>query len=154
QLHVLELEHALVLLDDGVARACQDFDQSRFVQIVQNSDHRQTADKFGDQSEADQVLGLGFLQKLGVTLAGFGKLAFFFFASAEAHGLLADASPYDLFESYESSAADEQDVRGIDRRELLVGVLAPALWRDIGDRAFQNLEQRLLYAFAAYVAGD
>src|SRR5580700_4913094 len=30
----------------------------------------------------------------------------------------------------------------------------PALRRDVGDRAFQHLQQRLLNAFAAHVAGD
>ncbi len=33
-------------------------------------------------------------------------------------------------------------------------MLAPTLRRHVGDRAFQNLEQRLLHAFARHVAGD
>src|SRR5260221_351580 len=54
----------------------------------------------------------------------------------------------------QSAAADEQDVGGIDRGEFLVGMLASALGRNVGHRAFQNLQQRLLHALAADVAGD
>src|SRR5690606_4494170 len=32
-------------------------------------------------------------------------------------------------------------------------MLAPALWWDVGDRAFDNLEQRLLHAFARNITG-
>jgi hypothetical protein len=34
------------------------------------------------------------------------------------------------------------------------GCLRPALRRDVGDGAFEHLEQRLLHAFARDVAGD
>ena len=54
----------------------------------------------------------------------------------------------------ESAAADEQDVCGIDRREFLVRVFAAALRRNVGHRAFEDLEQGLLHTFAGYVAGD
>ncbi len=64
QLHALKLKHALVLLDDGVARAGEDFDQRGFVQVIENADDGQAADEFRDQAEADQVLGLGFLQQV------------------------------------------------------------------------------------------
>jgi hypothetical protein len=43
--------------------------------------------------------------------------------------LLADAALDDLLDAGEGAAADEQDVRGVDLDELLVGVLAPALGR-------------------------
>ena len=33
-------------------------------------------------------------------------------------------------------------------------MLAPTLRRHVGDRAFENFQQRLLYAFAGNVAGD
>ena len=54
----------------------------------------------------------------------------------------------------ERAAADEQDVRRVDRRELLVRMLAAALRRNVGDRAFQNLQQRLLHALARDIARD
>ena len=59
-----------------------------------------------------------------------------------------------LVEVGERAAADEQDVGGVDREELLVGVLAPALRRHVGDRALEDLQQRLLDALARHVARD
>ena len=60
----------------------------------------------------------------------------------------------DLLQAGEGAAADEQDVGGVDLDELLVRVLAPALGRDVGPRALEDLEQRLLDALAGDVAGD
>ena len=37
---------------------------------------------------------------------------------------------------------------------LLLGMLAAALGRDVGDRPFEHLQQRLLHALARHVAGD
>src|SRR6186997_1667129 len=59
-----------------------------------------------------------------------------------------------LVEADERAAADEQDVAGVDLEELLMGVLASALGRDVGDRAFEDLQERLLHAFARDVARD
>src|SRR5208337_5606371 len=81
-------------------------------------------------------------------------LALRFLSHAEAQSLFADASPHNFLQTDEGAAADEQDVRGIDGREFLVRMLAPTLRRNVRDRAFQNLEQRLLYALARHVAGD
>ena len=72
----------------------------------------------------------------------------------EAQRLLAGA-PLDLLvEADEGAAADEQDVGRVDLEELLVRMLAPALRRNVGDRAFEDLQQRLLDAFTRHVAGD
>ena len=60
----------------------------------------------------------------------------------------------DLLDAGEGAAANEEDVRGVDLDELLVGVLAPTLRRHRGGGALQDLEQRLLHAFARHVAGD
>jgi hypothetical protein len=51
-------------------------------------------------------------------------------------------------------AADEQDVRGVDLQELLLGVLAAALGRHVGHRALDDLQQGLLHALARHVARD
>ena len=58
QLHILELEEPLILLDDGVLRLGKNLDQRGFVQIVEHADHRQASDELGDQAELDQVLRL------------------------------------------------------------------------------------------------
>ena len=73
---------------------------------------------------------------------------------AEADALMADAPLDHLVEVGERAAADEQDVRRVDREELLVGVLAPALGRHRGGRPLEDLQQRLLDALARHVARD
>src|SRR3954447_6318032 len=54
----------------------------------------------------------------------------------------------------EAPAADEEDVRGVDREELLVRVLAPALGRHRGDGPLENLQQGLLHSLARDVTRD
>ena len=73
---------------------------------------------------------------------------------AEADAAVADAALDDLVEAGERTTADEQDVRGVDLDELLVRVLAPALRRHRRGRALEDLQQRLLHAFARDVARD
>ena len=60
----------------------------------------------------------------------------------------------DLLEAVERAAADEQHVRRVDLDEVLVGVLAAALRRDVGDGPLEDLQERLLDALARDVAGD
>ena len=73
---------------------------------------------------------------------------------AESHRVLPDPALDDLVETRERSAADEEDVRRVDREELLVRVLAPALRRHRRDGSLEDLEQRLLHALAGHVARD
>ena len=71
--------------------------------------------------------------------------------AAEAQRRLIGAALNVLVQSIKGTAADEEDVGGIDLDELLLRVLAATLRRD---RAFQDLQQRLLHALAAHIAGD
>ncbi len=73
---------------------------------------------------------------------------------AEADALLARALGDDLLEAGESTGDDEQHVGRVDLDELLVRMLAAALRGNGGDRALENLQQRLLHALARDVAGD
>ena len=59
-----------------------------------------------------------------------------------------------VLDAGEGAAADEEDVRGVHRDVRLLGVLAAALRRDVGDGALEHFEQGLLDAFAGDVAGD
>ena len=61
---------------------------------------------------------------------------------------------HDLLETGERATADEEDVRGVDLQEFLLRMLAATLRRHRGDRAFDELEQRLLHAFARHVTRD
>src|SRR5262245_33508044 len=149
QADLLQLEVLLVLLEDRVLRLSQDADQGRLVQVVERRHHRQPADEFGDETELEQVLGLGHGQEVAdlPLLPGLD-------VGAEAHPGLPDPALDDPVEADERAAADEQDVGSVDLDELLVRVLAAPLGGHVGHRALQDLEQRLLHALAGDVAGD
>ena len=72
----------------------------------------------------------------------------------EADAGLLRAVEDDLLQPGEGAAADEQDVGGVDLQEFLLRVLAAALRRHRGDRALDELQQRLLHALARDVARD
>ena len=67
---------------------------------------------------------------------------------------VARAALGDLVQAHERAAADEEDVLGLDLDVLLLGVLAAAGGRDAGERALDDLEERLLDALAGDVARD
>src|SRR5207342_2926224 len=96
----------------------------------------------------DQIFRLDLLER-GANLALRQRLDL----GLEAERLLAGAAFDLLVEPDERAAADKQDVGGVDLEELLVRVLAAALRRDVGDRALQDLQQRLLDPFTRDVAG-
>jgi hypothetical protein len=52
------------------------------------------------------------------------------------------------------AATNEKNVAGVQLDELLLGMLAPLSRRHIAGGALDDLEQRLLHPFAAYVAGN
>src|SRR5690606_37510267 len=72
----------------------------------------------------------------------------------EADAALLRAVQDDLLETRERTTADEQNVRGVDLQEFLLRVLASALRRHRGDRALDQLQQRLLHALARDIARD
>src|SRR5438093_2500816 len=134
ELDLIERQELLVLLDDRVLRLGQDLHQGFFGQRVDRDDDRQAADELRDQAVLEEVVGDDVLQELGLL-----ALALLFSSDdrrPEAERFLgADAVADDLVQALERAAADEQDVRGVDLDEVLVRVLAPALWRRVGDRA-------------------
>src|SRR5438477_67747 len=62
--------------------------------------------------------------------------------------------PDEPLQAVEGATTDEEDVGGVDLDEVLMGVLAATLWGNIGDRALEDLQQRLLDTLARDVAGD
>src|SRR5215813_3109071 len=146
---LLEVEVLLVLLDDRVLRFLEDADQRRIVEVVQGGDDRQPADELGDQAVAQQVLGLDHGEQ--VAHAAFCMTLDL---RAETHPGSTDSGLDVLVESNKRTTANKQHVRSIDLDELLMWMLATALRRHVGDRAFEDFEQRLLHAFARHVAGD
>ena len=96
QLGVFVLEQLLILPRDCVARLGQNLDQRRLVELVQGADDGQAADKFGNQSEFDQILRLDLLENDAEVLA-----LLRFDVGLETECLLADASLDGLVEADE-----------------------------------------------------
>src|SRR4051794_37565427 len=149
ELDPVEAEEALELLDDRVARLGEDRDQVLARELVHRAGDRQAPDELRDQAVLHQVLGQAALEELAEVALGLGLDV-----RAEAHALVADAALDHLVEVRERPTADEQDVRGVDGQELLVGMLAAALRRHGSGRPLEDLQQRLLDAFARDVARD
>src|SRR2546425_9470876 len=72
----------------------------------------------------------------------------------EAKRLVAQPALDNFFQSDKSAATDEKNVRRVNGEEFLMRMFAPALRWNVGDGAFQNFQQGLLYAFARNVASD
>src|SRR5262245_54386850 len=150
EVDVLHLEEPRILLRQRVAGLGQDRDQGFLVELLERRDHRQAADELRDQAELDEVLGLDVLEEVGALRPLGGHPHLGGKADAAARAPLFD----DLLEAGEGAAADEEDVGRVDLQELLLRVLAAALRRHRGNRALDQLEQRLLHALARDVARD
>src|SRR5215470_19681423 len=150
QFDAVPLELFLILPGQRVLRLSQNFDHRRFVQFMQSAHDRQTPDEFRDQAVPDQILGLNLLKQFRVG----SRLMHRADVGMKPHAFLADAPLNHPVKADESAAAYEQDVRRVYEVEFLVRVFTPALRRDVGDRAFEDLKQRLLHAFAGNVACD
>ena len=75
-------------------------------------------------------------------------------AGPEAQRFLVQAAFNRLFNALKRAAADKEDIGRINLHIFLLRMLASALRRDIGDRAFEYLEQSLLDTLPGHVAGD
>src|SRR5262249_37128480 len=145
-----KLKEPLVLLEQRVFRLGQNLHQRRFVQVVHDARNGQAADKFRYQTVANQIPGLDLFEQLRVaTLCSRWRRV-----GVKAESPRARALFNDFFQANESSAADKQNIGRIHGRKFLVRMLAAALRRNVGDRAFQNLQQSLLDTFARNIASD
>ena len=59
-----------------------------------------------------------------------------------------------LLNTVKSTAADKEDILGIYRNHLLVGVLTASLRRDIHHRTLKQFQQSLLYTFTTHIASN
>src|SRR6478736_4032393 len=142
-------EEPLVLLDERILGLLEDLHEVLAPQLVHGRDDRQASDELRDQPEVEEVLRHHVgeqLRRLDVVLRAD--------VCPEAEGVLADPLGDDLVQPRERAAADEEDVRRVDREELLVRVLAAALRRHRGHCSLEDLQQRLLHALARHVARD
>ena len=149
QSDIFQLEQLAILLHQRVFRFLKDRYQRIDVEIFQRRDYRQTTDKFRDQAEFQQILGLTLRQKCAnAALFRSGDMG------TEADGFAFETVTDNLFQTSEGTATDEQDIGRVDLQEFLLRMLAATLRWDAGGGAFHQLEQRLLHAFARDVAGD
>ena len=98
----LEFEEFLILLEDGVARLGEDFDEGGLVQLVEDADDGQATDEFGNEAVADEILRFGEAKKLNVALGAdcLAVLGLITFGNGlEAEGLFADAASDDALEA-------------------------------------------------------
>ncbi|MBM2842912.1 MAG: hypothetical protein HW404_749 [Anaerolineales bacterium] len=150
--HLVHFEQALVLSHQRIARLGQDRAQRRPVERFDADGHRQAADQLGDQSVVHQVVGVDQPQQFG--LAHRGRVLRVACSGEAEAAASADAVADDFGQPAERPAADEQDVARVDLDELLLGMLAPALRRNVDRGALDDLEQRLLHPLARDVARD
>src|SRR6266705_817240 len=150
QIHSLHAEQPLILLDESVLRLGQYLDQGLLVEFHERRHDRKPPDELRYQPVLDEVFGLDRAQDLADVLAVLQAPH----VRTEAYAALFGAAADDLFQAVERSPADEQDVRGVHLHEVLVRMLAAALRRHGRDRPLDQLQQRLLHAFAGNVPGD
>jgi len=74
--------------------------------------------------------------------------------ASKTDGLAAHPAGDDVLEPDKGSPTDEQDVARVHLNVLLLRMLASALWWNVGDRALEHLQERLLHALARDVAGN
>ena len=149
KLYAFHGEQFAVLLDQRVFRFGQNLYQRVFGQFAERGHHRQAADQLGDQAELDQIFRLDLAEH-------FGQAAFLFSLD---HGAETNTGAFsavfnDFFQTGKRTAANEQNIGGVNLQKVLIRVLAPALGRHTGHRAFNQLKQSLLHALARHIAGD
>src|SRR5208337_2745062 len=147
---ILKLEKALVLLQERVLGFRENFHERALVQIAHDAGNGQAPHKFGDQAVADEVAGLHLFENLGIAALRRGGSG----VGVKTQRMLANAAFDDLLQPDEGPTAYKQDIRRVHRGKFLVRVLAATLRRHVGNGAFENLEQGLLHALAADIAGD
>src|SRR5207249_1307292 len=148
--HVLELEQLLVLFGERVLGLDQDAHQRVLIEGVEGHGHGQPAHQLGNEPVAQQVVGLDVDEGVLLDLL---RRPLRDLLLAEPDLPPAGARLDDLLQAVERSPAHEQDVLRVDLDVLLLRVLAAALRWDARDRAFENLQERLLHALAGDVEG-
>ena len=111
----------MVLFAERVFRLRQDAHQIVLVKPAQGRDDRQTAHKFRNNAELQQIMRLHELEDLSDVV-----VALALDRRVEAHGGGISALLDDLVKPVERAAADEEDVGRVDLNELLLGYQPPA----------------------------
>src|SRR5438046_2909901 len=97
---------------------------------MQRDDDRQAADELWDEAVLQEVLRLQLLERLRYSAALDASVR-----GSEPDRAAADALLDNFLEPVERAPADEKDVGRVDLDERLMRMFAPALRREVGDRA-------------------
>ena len=140
--YAVHFKQFLILLDHCVPWLLEDPHQSFLVKFIKGYHYRHPPYKLRNQSELHQV----FRKHLP---ENFPDIYFTLTCDLclEPHGSAVKPVLDDLVESFESTAADKQNIRGIDLKKLLMRMLASALRRNRCDGPLQDLQQCLLNTF-------
>ena len=149
KVYVVQFHKFLILFDKRIFRFGKNVDKRVYVKRRQTDSDWQTPHKLGDKTELDEVLRLQIFYELRVVN---------FFHTLD---LITETKPralttllYNFFDTDKRAAANKQNVGRIDGDRLCLRMLSAALRGNLGDGAFKNFEQRLLYAFARHVTRD
>ena len=129
------------MLQNGILRLGKNTEKRILVQAVKICHDRQTSDDFRDKAIGFQVLGSHVAKEIVL-------VHFLLFRCRKTDYLGIETLRDTTLDSLEGTAADEQDVLGIDMNELLLRMLAASLRRDIDDTSFQKFQQCLLHALS------
>ena len=129
------------MLQNGILRLGKNTEKRILVQAVKICHDRQTSDDFRDKAIGFQVLGSHVAKEIVL-------VHFLLFRCRKTDYLGIETLCDTTLDSLEGTAADEQDVLGIDMNELLLRMLAASLRRYIDDTSFQKFQQCLLHALS------
>src|SRR5262249_32782948 len=117
---------------------------------MQGRNNRYSSDELWNHAELDQVFWLELVEQRRTRIFRFNAdIAVETHRAADSESTLDD-----LVEADKGSATNEQDMRRVDLRELLMRMFSPSLRRNIGDCSFEHLQQCLLNAFTRHIACD
>ena len=154
QLHIVHRKQLFVLLDGRILRLGQDAQEVVLGERFQRADDGQAADDLGDDAVLHEVFGAHLVDELVEALRRILLLALDLCAEADARRILLEALRYDVLDADEGAADDEEDVLRVDLDRRRFGVLPLAARRELDDRAFEHLEERLLHALVSWIGGD
>src|SRR5688572_28984875 len=148
EFHPIEREQFGILLRQRAARLRQNLAKLVFRQFFKNRHHRQAADELRNETISEQIFRLAMLERVARLNSALRRVL----NRVETHHAMAEP-PLDRFiQPHKRAPTNEKNIRCIDPDVLLLRMLAPALRRNIADRPFQDLQERLLHPFSGNIA--
>ena len=147
KLYSFQFKQLLVLFNQRVLWLGQDSNQSFSVQTSQGCNNWQTTNQLRNQTKFHKVLR-GDLGKQNILLYQF----FILNLCTESQRRFCNTAFDCLLDSVKRTAADKEDLGGINLQKFLIWMLSASIWRNICNGSFDDLQQSLLYAFTADIS--